>query len=85
MPELDTSENYLPFQGVFFSVLASKLLFVVFKIYFEQSSMDIFLIDWERPKFQEQRFQGEDEEKNRSKYDVNAWRSLFLLNELNEL
>jgi len=27
------------------------MLFVVFKIYFEQSSMDIFLIDWERPKF----------------------------------
>ena len=47
--------------------------------------MDIFLIDWERPKFQEQRFQAQDEEKNRSKYDVNAWRSLFLINELNEL
>jgi len=51
MPELNTTENYVPFLGVFYSVIAAKLLFVVFKIYFEQSSMDIFLIDWERPKF----------------------------------
>ena len=51
MPELNTTENYVPFLGVFYSVIAAKLLFVVFKIYFEQSSMDIFLIDWDRPKF----------------------------------
>lgn len=60
---------------------------MTFKIYFEQSSYDIFLIDWERPKFQEHQFN--DGEKtdtySRSKFDVNAWRSLFLLNELNEL
>lgn len=79
--------NYQPYDILFGLVCSSKLVFVAFKIYFEQSSYDIFLIDWERPKFQEHQFN--DGEKHdtysRSKFDVNAWRSLFLLNELNEL
>ena len=79
--------NYQPYDILFGLVCSSKLVFVAFKIYFEQSSYDIFLIDWERPKFQEHQFN--DGEKtdtySRSKFDVNAWRSLFLLNELNEL
>lgn len=51
LPELTTLDNYLPFTGVFYSVFAAKFVFILFKIYFEQSSMDVFLIDWERPKF----------------------------------
>lgn len=48
------------------------------------------MIDWERPKFQEHtltedRDKGNGLDNARSKFDVNAWRSLFLLNELNEL
>jgi hypothetical protein len=48
------------------------------------------LIDWERPKFQEHILSDDKDSdnakaKSRSRLDVNAWRSLFLLNKFNEL
>jgi len=91
LPDLDSFKvNYEPYDVLFGLVCSSKLVFVTFKIYFEQSSYDIFLIDWERPKYQEHTLSEDREQSNgiaksRSKFDVNAWRSLFLLNELNEL
>ena len=91
LPDLDSFKvNYEPYDILFGLVCSSKLVFVTFKIMFEQSSFDIFLIDWERPKFQEHTLSEDRDEQtgvglSRSKFDVNAWRSLFLLNELNEL
>jgi len=62
--------------------------------------MDVFLIDWERPKTQQHTFINKkkktfdsanpvgdelDSSDFKQTMDVNAWRSLFLVNELNEL
>lgn len=66
---------------------SSKLVYVIFKIFFEQTTYDIFLIDWERPKFREIKT-GDSEkggQESWTEFSVNAWRQLFLLNELNEL
>jgi meckelin len=77
LPALNTySKNYKPYDFLFFIVFGSKALSIIFKIAFEQSSFDVFLIDWERPKLPYS---------NNSRMGVNAWRSLFLVNELNEL
>ena len=71
-----------------------KLLYMLFKIVFEQCAFDIFLIDWERPKVHQHTFRRQEGGQNaavaplaaaESKVDVNAWRSLFLLNEFNEM
>lgn len=80
LPELDSFiVNYRPYDILFGLVCSSKLVFVTFKIYFEQSTYDIYLIDWERPKS----YNRDQEQVEKS--DVSAWRSLFLCNELNEL
>ena len=78
LPEMSSSSNYLPFNILFGCVLGFKLLTIIFKITFEQCGFDLFLIDWERPKIRYE-YQGVE------KMGVNAWRSLFLLNEFNEL
>lgn len=54
LPPIDYNSfkvNYEPYDILFGLVCSSKLVFVTFKILFEQSAYDIFLIDWERPKF----------------------------------
>ena len=54
LPGLDTwLQNYRPYDILFGLVASTKLVSVLFKISFEQCSMDIFLIDWERPKKEE--------------------------------
>ena len=76
---------------------ASKLLYVIVTVVLN-SEFDVFLIDWERPKPQKNQIPlFEDDKvpdvKNRleakretaEKKDVNAWRSLFLVNELKEI
>lgn len=79
LPALNTYEqNYKFFDGLFGCVIGSKLLTMIYKIWVEQSGFDIFLIDWERPKLPY-------EHNGQEKLGVNAWRSLFLMNELNEL
>jgi Ni,Fe-hydrogenase I cytochrome b subunit len=57
MPGLDTwRENYKQYDWLFGFVAGTKLLIVLFKIYFKQSSMKLFMIDWERPKFHVQTY-----------------------------
>lgn len=60
---------------MFAIVVSFKLVTIFYKIIFEQTSFDIFLVDWEKPK----------PRKGTQEVGVNAWRALFLLNELNEL
>lgn len=79
LPALNTHKtNYLPFDIIFAVVICFKLLTIIYKIVFEQCSFDIFMIDWERPKL-------EYESRGDIKKGVNAWRTLFLVNEFNEL
>lgn len=81
LPSLDTYDtNFKQFEILFAIVAVAKLILVLFKIIFEQSNLSYFLIDWERPKAEDVK-----EGDFGSKREVNAWRSLFLLNELNEL
>jgi len=64
LPGNDTFElNYKPYDILFYLVCATKIVYVVFKITFEQCSYDIFLIDWERPKYKEHKLT-QDQEKN---------------------
>lgn len=69
---------YYSFNAVFGTVIATKLVSLLYKIYFEQCSFDIFLIDWEKPKPRQ-------DMKNNIVYGVNAWRQLLVLNEFTEL
>ena len=84
-------ENFEQYDWLFGWVTGCKLVYVIFKVYFDQSSFDVFMIDWERPKPQESQVpiqrQNEDQKQRTdvSKMDVNAWRQLFLVNELNEV
>ncbi len=82
--------NFEQYDWLFAWTAGSKLVTVLFKVYFDQTSFDVYLIDWERPKpvTSEVIVAGgskQKERRSRDKLDVNAWRSLFLVNELNEL
>jgi len=80
LPGLDTYDtNFKLFDAFFWAVAGSKLVLVLFKIIFEQSTLNYFLMDWERPKA------GDVTDGDGNKREVNAWRNLFLLNELNHL
>jgi len=80
LPALDSFiVNYRPYDILFGLICSSKLVYVIFKIYFEQTEYDIYLIDWDRPKHYE------NKEKDKVKSDVSAWRQIFICNELNEL
>jgi len=51
MPSLSQYEpTYKNYDALFGVVCATKLISLMFKIYFDQCSMQMFLIDWERPK-----------------------------------
>jgi len=67
----DKPSLYDWFFFVFLSILSAKTFAVIFKI-IHQSSFDIILMDWERPK----RIPGDDMEET-----VVAWRSVFLTNQ----
>ena len=90
-------DNFKQYDYLFGFVTASKLLYVIVTVVLN-SEFDVFLIDWERPKPQKNQIPlFEDDKvpdvKNRleakretaEKKDVNAWRSLFLVNELKEI
>ena len=73
-------ENFEQYDWLFGWVTGAKLCYVMFKIYFDQSSFDVYLIDWERPKPQTNEIPIiENNEKKvarrrEDKLDVNAWR-----------
>lgn len=48
--ELSFDKNYRPFDKMLACVTCFKLFSLAYKIYFEQSKVDIFFIDWETPK-----------------------------------
>lgn len=51
LPKVDHfSSLYYSFDVVFGLVTSTKLVWLIYKIYFEQCSFDMFLIDWEKPK-----------------------------------
>lgn len=82
LPKVDHfSSLYYSFDVVFGLVTSTKLVWLIYKIYFEQCSFDMFLIDWEKPKTEKIRKANDLGQRK----GVNAWRSLLLLNELNEL
>lgn len=47
-------DDYTPRNSLFFFVGLFKLSYIIYKIAFEQAWWNIFCIDWERPKVQEQ-------------------------------
>ena len=58
MPALDTFEvNYKPYDGMLISLAVCKFVALLYKLIFEQSAMDIFVIDWEGPRmYKHQRY-----------------------------
>lgn len=79
MPTINPTDTDWSAYDVFFiffiAILACKTLAVILKIV-EQTSADIFIMDWEKERY----VATEDKEKS-----VIAWRSTFITNELNEL
>lgn len=43
-------ENFVQYDWLFAWVFGCKLVYVLFKVYFDQGSFDVYMIDWERPK-----------------------------------
>ena len=86
-------EMYFGFYCVFGSTLAAKTLAVVLKI-LEQSAADVFIMDWEslatgggaaRDLGEQPQKEGDDLEVHGEDAGPQAWRSIFIANELNEL
>ncbi|XP_039264692.2 meckelin-like [Styela clava] len=74
VPSNDSYQNYLFI--IFISVAFACKFLQVFVMIFQQSSVDIFLIDWERP-----RAKSADDGSNK----VSIWRTYFIANEWNEI
>lgn len=70
-----TDSFYEKFDVIFYMMLAFRTAAVLFRIV-QQSSADIYLMDWEKPR----RIAIEDKDES-----VIAWRSHFIANEFNEL
>lgn len=84
-------ENFEQYDWLFGWVTGTKLVYMLFKVFFDQSTFDVYLIDWERRKPQtndvpiftnNRTWAGREQTELK---DVNAWRQLFLVNELNEI
>lgn len=78
MPGLDSLADYQVYTDFLIAVTVCKFVSMAYTIYFEQSCLDVFLIDWEPKKRQE--FQSKALEKA-----VLPWRRLFIVNEFSEL
>lgn len=48
-------ENYVQYEGMLIALTVCKALSIFYKITFEQSVLDIFLIDWESPRMYQYR------------------------------
>mmetsp|Transcript_4701 Transcript_4701/g.8015 ORF Transcript_4701/g.8015 Transcript_4701/m.8015 type:complete len:521 (+) Transcript_4701:1152-2714(+) len=69
--------TYKPFDTMLITLTVTKFIALAYKIVFEQSGFNFFVIDWEQPKkYYFREFRGEA---------VNPWRKLYVVNELNEL
>ena len=87
LPSVDNwGFTYQVFDAIFGIVLAFRFLAIICAI-IEQTSVDIFLIDWERqPKIESVKarsINGGEEELRKD--NIIVWRSLFLANEWNEI
>ncbi len=51
LPTVDSDTDYQPFKALFFTVVATKFLSLLLTIRAEQCNFDVYLIDWEKPKF----------------------------------
>ena len=72
LPELGeaSAQNYTAFKVILAMTLVAKLIAVLMKIV-EQSYIDIYLIDWEKPNYETKQ--------------INGWRYMFIANEFAEL
>ena len=76
LPSVDDWDyTYQVFDAIFGIVLAFRFLAIMMAIW-EQTSVDIFLIDWEQQPINK-RHDGKD--------NIIVWRSLFVANEFNEM
>lgn len=51
MPTHETYyDNFEQYDWLFGWVMGMKLVYMILKVYFDQSNFDVYLIDWERPK-----------------------------------
>lgn len=83
MPGLDTYiENYKYYDDMLISLTVLKLISLLYNIVFEQSALDIFMIDWEAPKMYRT---NRGKRGQNMKQAVSPWRRLFLCNEYKEL
>lgn len=72
-------KNYRPFDKMLACVTCFKLFAIAYKIYFEQSKLDIYFIDWEPQKMYSL------SAGSMPQRGVSPWRRLFVANEFNEL
>lgn len=76
MPELsqDYKTNYSGFVGLFVMMTICRLISYI-NLILRISSIDLFFIDWEKPKYFEENASAK----------ISVWRNLFIANEFNEL
>ena len=77
MMPVDSTLYQKQYDSMLTAVLIAKLLSIFYKIYFEQSAIDIFFIDWESPR--------QYKHNGKKINSVSPWRRMFIANELNEL
>ncbi|KAF6023262.1 TMEM67 [Bugula neritina] len=69
-----------------FLIVAVVLKFIdIFHLFARQVKVDIFLIDWERPKAVNKENQSGDQKSTDSDSSVSIWRTYFVANEWNEI
>jgi hypothetical protein len=82
MPGVETyTDNYKFYDDMLISVVVLKFISLWYSITFDQSSLNIFMIDWETPKM----YRTRRNMKPNMKQSVSPWRRLFICNEFQEL
>uniref|UniRef100_A0A1A8CSE3 Transmembrane protein 67 n=2 Tax=Nothobranchius kadleci TaxID=1051664 RepID=A0A1A8CSE3_NOTKA len=81
LPLPSQEEPFVTYVGCAFALKAVQFLHKLFL----QVSVDIFLIDWERPRTKSSRSVPATEETRHSSAPVSIWRTYFVANEWNEL
>merc|ERR550532_179773 len=73
-----------PFMGYFLCGFFAKCIEIM-NIIYSQCSVDIFFIDWERPKTAAGQQKNSEDKKSADGSTVSIWRTYFVANELNEI